>query len=405
MHVAFVTPEFLKDGGLYPGGLATYIHSACKGLMEKGVKVTVFHPSDLDASFEFQGIRVVALLCRLPLFMRPAAKLLSLFAPAAAIRLTLSWCINRRITREREGIDVIQYTNWKSIGLFRVEGPCLVRISSYEKLWDNNPAANDLDKRLCRWLEAKSIKRFGTVIGPGRHLAEIIQRDLGLPKDIRIVPTPLGDYETPSGRSFKSEGKRLVMYAGTVSRIKGAELLFETIERYLMSYSDTLFLVVGKAGTAHGRSLSDKIRFLSERHADHFLYHSNLGKADLMSAFSQADLVLIPSLIDNFPNTALEAAAHGALLMASDSASLGSLLTLGENAWILSSRSPDTWVAAIHEALALDALKADRMKENMRQRLEAHKPEKAVAALFEVYQEIMETTYRKSGEPLKKRKQ
>jgi glycosyltransferase involved in cell wall biosynthesis len=407
MHVAFVTPEFIKDGSIYPGGLATYLHTTAKALMERGVRVSVFTVSERSRDLEFDGIRVVEVDCRTPLALKPLVKLLSIMAPGAVSHAMSSWALNSHLrrTRRREDIDVLQYTNWKSVGLFRLKKGSLVRISSFDRLWDNNPEDQNSDKRLCRWLESAALRRFSTIIGPGEYLASIVFSELKPSKGITIVPTPIGTYIPPSNRSFVKQGKRLVMYAGTLSRIKGVELLLGTIDRYLEKHSDTVFLVVGKVGSANGRSVKNDIESITVKHPEHFIHIHHLEKQDLMAAYSEADLVLIPSLIDNFPNTALEAAYHGALLMVSDSASLGSLLTHGENAWILSSRSPDTWAAAIREALALDALKADRMKENMRQRLEAHKPEKAVAALFEVYQEIMETTYRKSGEPLKKRKQ
>jgi glycosyltransferase involved in cell wall biosynthesis len=390
MHVAFVTPEFIKDGRLYPGGLATYLYTASKALMARNVRVSVYTLSDRDGKTDFEGIEVHEVLNRAPLPLRPFAKILSLAVPGAVFQTTASLCLNRRIAddRIREGIDVIHYTNWKSVGLFRIRKGSLVRISSYERLWDNDPANGNLDKKICQWLEATSLRRFSTIIGPGAYLASIIRRELRLPREIRIVPTPIGQYPLSSERSFRADGMKMVMYAGTLSRIKGAPLLFDIIDEYLKEHSDTLFLVIGKPGTADGRSVRSQIESMSGRHGSRFVYHENLGKADLMSAYRQSDLVLIPSLIDNFPNTALEAASQGTLLMASDTASLDSLLEDGRNAFVMSSRSPADWVKAIRKTLSLDTETRQSMSREMSVKLKEHVPENAIERLCEVYSEV-----------------
>jgi glycosyltransferase involved in cell wall biosynthesis len=392
MHVAFVTPEFLKDRKLYPGGLATYIFVTAKALMDRGASVSVYMLSDRDEVFDFEGIRVVGVLRRIPLLMRPIAKLVSKRAPAAVFAATASWSINSLIRRHRrrQRIDIIQYTNWKSIGLFRLRKGALARISSYERLWDNDPSVDNLDKKLCRWLESTALRRFRVIIGPGEHLASIIERDLKLAEAIRIVPTPVGRLIKPSKRSFREKGRRLVMYAGTLSRIKGVDLLLQTADICLERHADIDFLVVGKIGRSDGKSVKPKLDSMSKSHPGRFIHFEKLEKTDLMAAYSQADLVVIPSLIDNFPNTALEAASQGTLLVASDTASLDSLLTDGENAFVVHSRSPEAWAEAIGKALHLHPNEAEAMRREMRRRLRVHEPDITVQRLWSVYEDLLQ---------------
>jgi glycosyltransferase involved in cell wall biosynthesis len=265
----------------------------------------------------------------------------------------------------------------------------LIRISSYQRLWNNNPKDRSLDKLLYEQLESIAIKRFSTVVGPGEHLAGIIRRDLHLPREIRMVPTPLGSGTRPSGRVFRPAGMRMVMYAGTVNRIKGSELLLGIIRKYLSEFDDTVFLLAGKTGRIDGRSLAPDLQSLSKDFPNRFIYHHHLEKPDLLAAYRQADVVLIPSLIDNFPNTALEAASQDALLIASKTASLGSLIRDGENGFVMDSRSTEEWVQAIRMALAIEPDRRERMKENMRAALVRHEPKSAALALCKVYGEVM----------------
>jgi glycosyltransferase involved in cell wall biosynthesis len=391
IRVGFVTPEFLDDDGLFPGGLASYVFHMSRALTDQGHSATVFMLSDRDAETDYRGIRVVKVSGRTPIPVKPLAWLFAKWLPVSVNTILSSWCLNRHIskTREKEGIDVLQYTNYKAVGLFRLKQGSLIRISSYQRLWNNNPKDRSLDKLLYEQLESIAIKRFSTVVGPGEHLAGIIRRDLHLPREIRMVPTPLGSGTRPSGRVFRPAGMRMVMYAGTVNRIKGSELLLGIIRKYLSEFDDTVFLLAGKTGRIDGRSLAPDLQSLSKDFPNRFIYHHHLEKPDLLAAYRQADVVLIPSLIDNFPNTALEAASQDALLIASKTASLGSLIRDGENGFVMDSRSTEEWVQAIRMALAIEPDRRERMKENMRAALVRHEPKSAALALCKVYGEVM----------------
>lgn len=391
MHIAFVTPELLKDEKLYPGGLSTYIFTVSKGLMEKGHRVTVFLSGERDRDLDFHGIRVIERTPKVSYLLSLTEKLLKKRLPTSMDRFLRSWSINRVVKAhiDRDEIDILHYTNWKSIGLFRVDRNALMRISSYEKLWDNNPGNVHLDKRLARYLEAQSIKRFRHVIGPGDYIASYIEKDLDLSAPIEILPTPVRKHDVIIDSDFDVEGKKLVLYAGTVSKIKGSELLFSIIGKYLDEHHDAVFMVAGKCGTCDGHSCSGDIGILSSRYPGRFIYHPNMERSRLMSAFKQADAVLIPSLYDNFPNTALEALWQGAVVIASDTASLGALIRDGHNGFIMKDRDPMHWINRLREVLfSMDASTREKMRMRIRESLSDYEYDAAVSRLEQYYTNI-----------------
>lgn len=391
MHIAFVTPELLKDGKLYPGGLSTYIFTVSLGLMEKGHRVTVFLSGEKDRDLDFHGISVIERTPKVSYLLSLAEKLLKKRLPISMDRFIRSWSINRVVKAhiDRDEIDILHYTNWKSIGLFRLDRNALLRISSYEKLWDNNPGNVHLDKRLARYLEAVSIKRFRHVIGPGDYIASYIENDLDLPVPIEILPTPVIKYDASCDFNLDVHGKKLVLYAGTVSKIKGSELLFSIIRKYLDAHDDVVFIVVGKCGTSNGHSCSDDIGILTSQYSGSFIYHPNLERSKLMSAFKQADAVLIPSLYDNFPNTALEALWQGAVVIASDTASLGALIRDGHNGFIMKDRDPMHWINRLREVLfSVDASTREKMRMRIRESLSDYEYDTAVSRLEQYYANI-----------------
>jgi glycosyltransferase involved in cell wall biosynthesis len=391
MHIAFVTPELLKDEKLYPGGLSTYIFTVSQGLMEKGHRITVFLSGDKDRDLDFHGIKVIERTPKGSYILSLMEKFLKKRLPTTMDRFIRSWSINQVVKShiKKDEIDILHYTNWKSIGFFRVDRNAIIRISSYEKLWDNNPGNVHLDKRLARYLEERSIKRFRHVIGPGDYIASYIEKDLDLPVPIEILPTPVRKYDAVIDSDFDVEGKKLILYAGTVSKIKGSELLFSIIRKYLDDHHDAMFMVAGKCGTCDGHSCSAEIGSLSSRYPGKFIYHAHMERSRLMSAFKQADAVLIPSLYDNFPNTALEALWQGAVVIASDTASLGALIRDGHNGFIMTDRDPRHWVLRLREVLYdMDASTLEKMRTHIRESLSDYEYDAAVTRLEQYYANI-----------------
>lgn len=353
MHIAYVTCELNRGEEIYPGGLAAYTFNVASGMQERGHMVTIFLSGSSERTFSFRGLTVVESAPRLPRALRPLQRYLARRIPVTLDRVMRSLSIRRSI-RNWQGkapIDIIHYSNWKATGLFRVSTPSVIRISSFDPSFDNNPDSRHLDKRLSWFTESLCIRRFNRVFGPGDHLASIIERELRLKRPIDILPTPYRLVPCNPDVDFRMPGKHLVVYAGTISRFKGAELLFSIIRRYLARFPDTAFLLAGKTGTMDGRSVEPALQKLLEEHPLNLMYRPHLRKADLMSAYAQADAVLIPSLVDNFPNVALEAMSQRALVIASETSSLGTLLRDGDNGFVIRGRDTDHWVERLRHVL------------------------------------------------------
>lgn len=393
MHIAFVTPELIKGDTLYPGGLSTYTFNTAKALMQRGHFVTIFLAGTSDRVFDFMGLRVVERRPRIPWFLKPVNMLLSRWLSDGLDRcwssLTINNTLNEYITKER--IDVVHYTNWKAIGLFRVAHPSLLRISSYDTLWDNNPANQHLGKRFVHWLEKKSIRRFEHIIGPGDYLAQHIEKDLRLKHPIELIPTPVSININQTRQPKNTEQvRKKILYAGTVSQIKGAELMFALIRQYLGSYQDTEFVVAGKAGVVRGKSCKQELESMAREFTGIFTYHPHLDRSRLQIEYADADLVIIPSLIDNFPNTALEAMSNGTMVLASDTASLGSLLKDGQNGFVMHGRDVKKWIEKIrHILFTLDEDRKNEIRKAMSDSLLEYVPENAIGKLLAEYEKLL----------------
>ena len=392
MHVVLVTTELNRGEELYPGGLASYVYNVANGLIQNGHKATIILSGRIDQQYQFRGIPVIECIPSHGYLPGKIGKYLHRKIPETYGRLVKSWGIRKSIIKliPNGQIDIIQYTNWKATGFFKIKHPSLIRISSYDPLFDNNPRSIHLDKRLAQWVEKICIKRFKHVIGPGDYLANIIQAELKLSKPIQIIPTPYSPTEANKDRDFRTPGMKLVLYAGTLSRFKGVELLCEIIDYYLSRFNDTCFLLCGKAGTMNGQSVRNTLIQLIEKYPGHIRWYEHVPKPDLMRAYQQSDAVLITSLIDNFPNTALEAMSQGATVFASEKASLGILIKDGLNGYIMSSRMADDWTTRIrHHVFELHDTDRNEMKMSMPNTLQSFTMKNSMAKLLSYYQNVM----------------
>jgi glycosyltransferase involved in cell wall biosynthesis len=392
MHVGFVTPEFLRNGALYPGGLASYTYNVAKELLKEGNQVKVICLGEQNACYLYHGILVIERK-NFPHRLRSVLKLLFFKQIDAFIdRLFGSLSINLFLWRhkDRKNIDILHYTSWKAVGAFRVSGASTVRISSFEPLIDNNPQKKTLDKRLCRWLEAYALRKFDHIFGPGKYLNQIIEKKLALSKPIDLLPTPAPDWNNLYSYGAENQ-KKLVAYVGTISYIKGGALLLDIIRQYLSSYTDTTFICAGKAGAIGVFHASVKLAELANAFPDNFMYFSHLNREELYRLYSKANLVIIPSLIDNFPNTALEAMQSGTPVLASHSASLDSLIQDNENGYIMSNRDAGSWIKRIRMILYETSPECEiSMQQKIKDSLFIHKPQIAVGRLLDYYQQVLD---------------
>ena len=104
---------------------------------------------------------------------------------------------------------------------------------------------------------------------------------------------------------------------GVVSRlepIKGMDLVVPTFAEVLKAYPETQLLVVGD-GTLRA-SMEEQAAQLGC--ADHIRFVGRQPQEELSQWYSQMDIVLMPSRSEGFGLTAIEAMAHGCVMVASD---------------------------------------------------------------------------------------
>jgi len=99
--------------------------------------------------------------------------------------------------------------------------------------------------------------------------------------------------------------------------------------------------------------------------------------------------VVLPSRIDNLPNTCLEAMALKRIVIGSRGASFEQLIEDGKNGFLCPPDSPEELLAMIKKALELSASERRDMGDKAAKRVEKLRPETAISYLVDYYRDVI----------------
>jgi glycosyltransferase involved in cell wall biosynthesis len=155
---------------------------------------------------------------------------------------------------------------------------------------------------------------------------------------VRLVPFGVeADRFRPAARAARREGPLRLLFVGQISQRKGIKYLLEAMKSLPpgLAELDLVGSVIGsEAPLAPYRDL--------------FRHHRNMPHREIHRVFARADCFVYPSLHEGSPLAILEAMASGLPVIATPNA--GSLVTHGQEGWIVPIRDPEALAAAIGEA-------------------------------------------------------
>jgi glycosyltransferase involved in cell wall biosynthesis len=310
--------------------------------------------------------------------------------------LNLSAQIYRKLKQlhRQTPFHLIQYSNYSSCGLFAIpllHAAHVVRVSSYQ------PACNDAaglerntDIALAERLEAWQYKLTRNVYTPSQAMQKMLAKELGL-RDLPVIRTPFypeaHDWDwTVYDQFFK--GKEYLLYFGRFQRHKGFHTLAEALPRFLDRYPAAHAALVGRdMETSMASSMAAWARAQCRSSADRLIILGNLPHSQLYPIISGARLVVLPSLIDNLPNTGLEAMGLGKVVIATKGSSFEELITEDVNGFLVPPANCDALAEKIIAAWSDPRLK--EMSLAAKERMLDFAPEKTLPPLLSYYSKVI----------------
>jgi len=177
--------------------------------------------------------------------------------------------------------------------------------------------------------------------------------------------------------------KKIVLYGAIGAETdprKGYQKLIEARKYLKKNYelSNLLFVVFGGTKKKEKKELGVTTKYLGRINND----------KKLALIYSSADVMVVPSLQDNLPNTAVEATACGTPVVAFNIGGLPDIVDHKENGYLAEAYNPKDLASGISWVLE-DEERLKRLSENARDKaLDTYAPDKVAQQYIEYYKEI-----------------
>lgn len=406
MKIGFVTPEFVTESN--QGGQASYLENVSKILSAYGHEVIIIVLSDRNEEFVWEDKITV---CRVK--YREAIsqdkinrynfikKMYHAFWAYAGISLVLN-----RKTKElyKKGkIEIVQYSSLRAIPLFMSKKiPSVIRLSAHpvycryaqEEKFDIEEAENNLSLSEKIWMY--SLKKADYIFGPSRMVGEAVERKIG--KEVMIIESPLRinmDHMNPEEYNKYLEGKKYLLFFGTLNYLKGIQVIVPILDEFLDKHSDTYFTFLGKDDViSHGGQKISAREYILKyivRNRDRILFIDPVyEKSKLNYIIHKSEACVMPSRMDNLPNTCIEAMALGKIVIGTNGASFEQLIDDGKNGYLCERDDPESLFKCMEKVMNMTEEEKNIMGMKAKLRTEEMSDEKIYAQLVDVYQNVIE---------------
>jgi glycosyltransferase involved in cell wall biosynthesis len=254
---------------------------------------------------------------------------------------------------------------------------CIHSPTEWISRWNNNPPRTRQDHELLA-MERDCISWSDALLCPSRAMAAEAAALWNLaPEQITIIPYPLGDLEHQSAAHANSSttDPNRFLYTGRLEPRKGIETLLAAFAQALATGADVHLDLVGEdipepgSWRPHGQRCLNQ--YIPAEHRARVRLHGKLPPEQVADFQARAAAIVIPSPMDNFPNTCIEAMAHGKLVIAAGAGGMAEMIEHERSGLLFEPGNPASCAAALTRAAAMTALQSIQLGEAAARRIRA----------------------------------
>lgn len=386
MKICFVTTEFVSEETDFDGGLANYIYKIAKALISDGHQVLVLVQSNKSERFVFDNILVERVNVNLN---NPILKFVQkLINRGESVEWVYSsYILNKRFKalNKIEKFDIVQYSSFRATALFRPRNiTAIVRLSSFHPFWKgylDGRMDNQTDKILAK-LEQLAVKKATAVFGPSKVIADAIGKatNLHIPVIETLYDIPTITDSKLSDSYQELESKKYLLFIGKINGMKGGVVIANAIYSILNNHKDLYFVFAGRDAGCRNLIIEN-----SKEYSSRLIFLDRVKKEDLYKIILKSYGVVLPSLMDNFPNACIEAMSLKRIVIGTDGASFEQLIKDGDNGFLIESGDSDSLVDKVNELLNLAEEDRLLMQEKAYKRIELLSPARVVKNTIDFY--------------------
>ena len=391
MNIAFITPEYITEQG-YDGGLANYLYKMSKALQNRGHNIFIIVGSHENRSFTDKDINVI----RVKLSSQWLIMVNRLLR--GRLQAPLTWLMNSRkfnnalkVLHADKKIDVAQFSSYTATGFFRPKSiPSICRISSFQHMWDKAHGLSiSRSRSLQYYLEVQALKKSDAIFGPSQLIGETISEEVG--KAVEIIESPLSSKIESDDQMYNDclVGKRYMLFFGTLGLLKGVKDIADILPELLAQNKDLYFVFVGKDTEFQGKPMMNYVWQKAGDNRGRCLYLGSMKQEFLQTIIEKSLAVVLPSHIDNFPNTCIESMSKAKVVIGTKGASFEQLIDDKTNGFLCDIENPKSLQESINEVLQLDAREKAKIEKNAEDTTKRLKPDLIAEQLESFYRKVI----------------
>jgi glycosyltransferase involved in cell wall biosynthesis len=398
LRIVVITMEFVTEK-YFSGGIANHWYRLFKSIASLGHEVHIITQSDQNEdSFEYNGLQIHRVKVK-----NDANRFQKLFNRLTKYRFnsTIHWLnLSFQAYEKLIGIhhqtpfDIAHFPNSYGCGLvssLRLDIPYVVMISCYRPLWNELAGVKrNLNTRSIEWLEWVQYRIAPHVYGPSYVLKKILEEDAKIP-NVKVIRTPiyLETHDLDSSLYEQQlKGKNYLLFFGRYQLHKGFHILAQALPKVLETYPDLNAVFIGLDLPSNlGPSMKEYAISLNQENADRLIFMTQMPHNQLYPIIGGSRLVVLPSLLDNLPNTCMESMALGKPVIGTIGASFDELITDGENGFLVPIGDVEALANKIIEAWINPNLES--IGQAAKLKTEELSPERTVGELLNYYEEII----------------
>lgn len=401
MHIVYLVHDFPVNG-LATGGAGNYVANMARVMQKNGHKVSVITEAKESLQIQWKGIDIYYIEATKG--FKDTGKQMSVIKKVLK-NLSRSICYNRKVKElDRAcGVDLVQSVNTYALALLRVKRiPYVIRLSSYPPLW-GGAERESFDfgrclkaKRPDEEMQILALKRADRVISPSELIAHIVEERIH--KKIDVVESPvLIDTEQISDLNEKGleKDKYFVTFGANINR-KSIQMLAGTVDEILDRYPDMKYVVIGRDKLIRYQGTYEKASVIYEskvvKNRDRFLFMGEISdRQRLFCLVKNAGCCILPTRVDNLPNTVLEAMTLGKIVISSTSeygTSVEQLVTDGENGFLAQVDDAKDMMKKVDEVMDLPVENRGRIEDAAKDRTAELSPECVYRRMMSIYEDV-----------------
>jgi len=320
------------------GGVTRVNYEISKNLVQIGHDVTVYTTDGYKANFEFQTNQFVKVDGIKVYYFKNLFK-----SMASKITLTIPYYIPFVLRKEIRQFDIIHIHEHRTL--------LAVCVHYYAKKY-NVPYVLQAHGSVLPHFQKQRLKKFFDIIFGYRILKDASKiialteteanqyMQMGIDEsNICIIPNgiDLKEYENlPQKGEFRKkysikENEKVILYLGRIDKIKGIDLLIDAFSQLKNELNNVKLVIVGPKND-YFSILNENVKNLNLN--DSVLFTGPLYGIDKQAAYVDADVYVLPSRYETFPNTVFESCACGTPVIITDRCGIYDIVE-GKLGWVV----------------------------------------------------------------------